>query len=342
MSQNYVPLFDKMGTQPGNNHQLAGRGASNWHGTVTHVKLVSNATDEDFQTGRTKAAVISVEKPQSVNVLVDSNNRLNPLSSTNPFNCRISLNSNLFRSRFMRVSKVIVPKPPNVTRNNNTLTIYEGADVPYTITIPPGYYNTLEIANTIQTLLTATAGGTYTCTFDPTTKTFSLSSTVPFYISLRCSFIERGSNFIPFQFFDPLAGATVAVNGALSFNSSIACLLYTRYGYVCSEAFNTFSFADTKTSNTQLNEDVLAIIDFTSTIHPLDWEIGRPFSGCWETIHTPEAPHLSLRNPQRNLSSEADVYLLDEYGDSFNEAMDMGEGFPPNAAGFSFWMEITF
>lgn len=349
MSTNFVPLFDKMGTQPGNNHQMVGggrggtQGGTQWSGSVTHVKLVSNATDEDFQTGRTKAAVLTVERPQSVNILMDSNDRINPLISMNPFFFRVTLNSNLFRSRFMRVRKVVVPIPPNITQNNNVLNIFEGADVLFSVTIPPGYYNTSEIANTIQLLLTAaTPVSIFTCVYVPLTKSFRLTSTLPFYISLRCSFVERGANFIPFQFFDPLAGATVAVNGALMFNSGVSSLLYTRYIFVCSEALNTFSFADTKTSNTSMNEDVLAIADFTSAYTPADWDVGRPFAGGFHTILTPEAPHLSLRNPQRNLSSEADVYVLDEYGNDFNEAFNLGAGFPPNAVGLSFWMEITF
>ena len=124
MSQNYVPLFDKQGTQPGNNHQLAGgrsgENGSLWANSVIHTKLVSNAPDEDFQTGRTKPPVFTVEQPQSVNVLVDSNSRPHRLTTQrNPFEFRSTFNSNLYRSRFCRVKKVIVPKPPNINQNNN-------------------------------------------------------------------------------------------------------------------------------------------------------------------------------------------------------------------------------
>jgi hypothetical protein len=352
MSTNFVPIFDRMGTQPGNNHIGGNIGKTDrgnmWNGAVVHAKLVSNAPDEDFQTGRTKAPVVSVEPPQSVNILIDSKNRLNPEIFTNPFDFSVSLNSNLYRSRFMRVTKVVIPKPLNVTKNNNQFIYYEGADVRTEVTIPPGYYNTTSIGNTLQSLCTtaSTLGSVFTCVFDQATRTFNLSSTNNFFIESDCTFIQRGSNFIPFDTRSVAAGATVFDDGELQWNSGVSSMLYTRYVYVCSEALNKYCFADSKSSDTGLNEDILAIADITSMYNAQDWAIATPFAGGYETVLTPEAPYISLRNPQRAMSERADVYVLDEYGINFNDSFDLsyvgGPTYPTNQAGVSFWMEVSF
>lgn len=356
MSTNFVPLIDKQGTQPGNNYANAnlkkrapggggGGAGANWEGSFSHVKQVTNASDEDFQTGRTKAPVVTVEIPQSVNILIDSRSRLLP--NLNPFDFRIALNANLFRSRFMKLSKVVVPKPPNITKNNNnisgTLNIL-GFDVQFSYDIPPGFYNTTSLGNQISVGLSALTGVVFTVVFDPKTRTFSISTFANlFFLAESSSFLVRGSHMVPWPAF-PIGSTTAAV-GALLFNSGVASMLYTRYIFVCSTAFNYYSFADSKTSDTTLNEDILAIADMSSIYNAEDWDIGRPFSGGIATIETPNAPNISLRNPQRNLSAEADIYVLDEYGTNLNEAFDISTPtttYPPNQVGIAFWTEVTF
>jgi hypothetical protein len=356
MSTNFVPLFDKMGTQPGNNHASAKGGSTAksglWKGEVGHMKLISNAPDEDFQTGRTKAPVIQIETPQSISILCDSKDRLQKEINLNPFSFSISLNSNLYRSRFSKVTKCCIPKPPNITINNNRLCFFEGADVLNEIIIPPGFYNTTSIGNIIQSLCTAQSaltGGnnTFTCVFNPQTRTFNLSSTAIFYISTNCNFIQRGANFIPFHAFDDtLPAVNVANVGQLNFNSAESSLLYTKYMYLCSSSLNNYSFAVSKSSDTTLNEDIIAIVDITSMYAGDDWDVGRPFAGGFMSVFTTDAPNISLRNPQRALSPEMDVYCLDEYAIDFDECFDLsypgGPVYPPNQAGVAFWMEVTF
>jgi len=361
MSTNYVPLADKMGTQPGNNSAFGGlrrravegggvpnpRGDSQWDGSVQHVKIVSNAPDEDFQTGRTKAPVFTSEEPQSVNILVDSRSRLVG-STNNPFNFSITLNSNLFRSRFMKVSKVIIPKIPNITKNNNIVNfvVDNGGDTTYQIVIPPGFYNTTSIANTIGNLMSTATGLIFTVSFQALTRTFKVVNANilnPFFFLADSSFFIRGEYMMPFTTFPPTA--TTALDGKLEWNSGVSALLYTRYIFVCSTAFNTYSFADSRTNDLSINEDVIAIADLTSIYSADDWDIGRPFAGGVSTVETPNAPNVSLRNPQRNLSPLADIYVQDEYGIDLNESFDLDFGsdeYPANNTGIAFWAEVTF
>lgn len=357
MSQNYVPLFDKMGTQPGNNHSLAGgrgKGGNSarplWGGdVVSHVKLVSNATDEDFQTGRTKAPILTIERPQSVDVLLDSKDRGYESPETdNPFDFRGTLNANLYRSRFMRIKKTILPKGPNVNKQNNILRIVSGADVITNLTIPVGFYTPTGLASEIQSNATANVPGgiIFTCSYEYLTKTFKLTSsggTPNFFISNLTNFVIRGKNLVPFKAYDErTAGNTVALIGTSDVRSGIANMIYTRYAFVCSESFNAYSFSVTRTTNIRLNEDVLAMLDLTSTYSAADWDDSSPSVGGFYTILTPGAPTISLRNPQRNLTPELDAYMLDEYGSDYNEIFDFGVSFPRNQVGFTTWMEVTF
>ncbi len=353
MSQNFVPLFDKQGTQPGNNYvgrgisglSRGGGGSSVGGGAgVQPVKIISNAPDEDFQTGRTKPPIITTELPQSVNILIDSNDRITPNIQINPYDFRCSLNSNLYRSRFFRVQKVLLPKIPNITQNNNTFHFYDGADVLNVVTIATGYYNATTFANA----LTLGMGVNYVCVYNPLKKTFDITNIAPanFFISPNCSFIQKGNNFAPFETQDELAGATVAGNGRLTWSSGIAGMLYTKHVLLASESFNTFAFAISKTSDIAINEDVIAIVDVANQYNESDWAPGSQFAGIYTAIYTPDAPFISLRNPQRNLNPQVDILVLDEYGLNLNEAYDYGGpshvGYGANRTGFSFWMEVTF
>jgi hypothetical protein len=342
-----------MGTQPGNNH-LGGAGGGRAPGGsftgVSHVKLVSNATDEDFQTGRTKAPIITVEQPQSVNILVDSRNRF---PGGTPFDFNVTISANLFRSRFMKVSKIALPKFNNITKNNNVLTITTALLGTFTITIRPGHYSASEIRNEMTNLLNEASDaidplnehiwvididqitGTFKFTLQRVLINTNISLNTPFYFHSGTNFITRGANFMPLPTSPP--GSDPGVVGRTYQHSSLAELIYTRYCLLCSGAFNTYSFADSKTTDPFLNEDVLAIVDLS----PERAQINLP------AISTPEAPRLSLRNPQRNLSPEADIYLLDEYGINVDETFDLGNDstgnpYPPNVIGLKFWMEVTF
>lgn len=357
MSTNYRPQFDTMGTQPGNSGiQAPGRssvgmgsgpGSDSWHGAVQHVKFVSNATDEDFQTGRTKPTVVTVEQPTTINILVDSKDRLDK-DVTNPnftaSNFRVTLNSNLFRSRFLRVRKVILARPFNVTIHNNHMILKESlADSEFSIDLPPGFYNTQTFANTLAALLNAASpnASVYSIVFNSVGSDFIITSNPePFFIETECEFITFGHNFVPFESFPAIS--TVAAVGLNSVTSGVSSMIYTRYVYLCSEAFNSWSYADSKSSNIKAPGNIIAIVECTQMYNTLEFELGRPIVSKVFTVETLEAPMISVRNPQRNLSSEADVSLFDEYGFELNKCYQLFDHVEPTQSGFAFWLEVTF
>jgi len=341
-----------MGTKPGNNHfggtgnpRLGVGGVE-----ILHVKQISNAQDEDFQTGRTKPPVTTIEHPQSINVVIDSRNRLDESVNSNPFNFRVTLSSNIYRSRFTQVKKVIIPRIPNITQNNNVLVVFVdlsgGLNVPTKLTarLPAGYYTTSSICNTLASTLSSflPSPEVFVCVFDNLTQSFQLSCTVNFFISSNCNFVTRGLNFVPFLSFDENVGG-LAEYGKRDIYSGISCLHYTRYVFLCSESMNNFSYANSRTSDPRINEDIIAVVD-VEDLYSQFGIISSPLSLACKTISTAhEAPIISLRNTQRNLSPEMDCYVLDEYGSDLNEAFYFGnESAPKNSTGITFWMMIDF
>ena len=354
MSQNYVPLHDKMGTKPGNNHVLGvgggGGGGGGFGQGIIHTKQVSNAQDEDFQTGRSKPPVYTVEKPQSVNILIDSKHRLETGAAQNLFDFSVTLSSNLYRARFVQVKKVIIPKIPNINPNNNRFIIYYAdpdtdVSTPLNFEIPGDFYNPSTFCNEVNTQLNLVAPPNviFACEYLPQRHRFKLICTTNFYISNESTFITFGGNFIPFPSLPPTAEPII--EGSTEIVSGIACMLYTRYIYLCSEALNTFAYAVAKVSDPKINEDVLAIVDVTENY--LDTQVvGAPYTANCRSYATGGAPIISLRNPQRNLSPEMDCYVLDEFCKDLNIAFSQTQATSPyeepNQLGIAFWLEVTF
>jgi hypothetical protein len=326
MSTNYVPrLQDK---------------------DISFVKLVGNQQDEDIQTGRSKPPLFTVESPQSIQLVIDGKHSL---GGNNPFSFRATINNNLFRSRLMRVSKVVIPKPPNITPFNNTIKFVSdtGPIFVHTVTLQSAFYNTTTLANEIAKKMTegSNADDIYTAEFDPITRTFQVSLTrlgVPrkFFFVDTCSFITRGIFLAPFESFPELSNP-VAV-GKTSWNSGVAGMLYTRYAIVSSESLNQYAFSDSRTTTLMLKNNILCVLDLTSIYTPEDYDVGVPFSGVYASITTPDAPHIMVTNPQRNMNDKVDITVQDEYGEDFNACMDMGVDYHTNTLGISIWMEVSF
>ncbi len=327
MSTNYVPLQASL--------------------PITYTKILGNQQDEDIQTGRTKPPLFTTESPQSIQLVVDGKTRTPVMD---PFHFRVSMNNNLFRARMARVSKVVIPKPPNITKFNNVFSWrhFDGvANSDHTITLQPAFYNTTSFANALALAMTNATfpSDVYVVIFDPTTRTFNISYTSigipqPFYIVNTSTFITRGEFFAHFDSFDPFLDP--AVVGASNINSSVAGMIYTRYALVSSESFNQYSFSDSRATTLQLKNNIICIVDMTSIYTPSDYDLGIPYAGVFATVDTPEAPHIMVTNPQRNLNERVDIRVQDEYGEAFNELMDLGAAYPKNTLGVGLWMEIAF
>ena len=314
---------------------------------INYVKIVSSEADDDFQTGRTKPPRFTTEEPQSIVLVIDGKTRT---SAMDPFDFRVSINNILYRGRMARVTKVVLPKPPNVTKFNNTLTWSQWDGVitsTHTVTLSPAFYNTTTLANEISSQMTTEAGGVnvYVVSFDPITRTFIITYTSAgsprlFFIHSECSFIVRGEFLAHFR---SAPGNLLPVDvGELEARSATAGMLYTRYAVISSESFNQYSYSDSRATTLRLRNNIICVADMTSVYEPEDYDVGTPYSGVFATVRTPDAPHIMITNPQKSLTERIDIFVQDEYGESFNEIMDLGSDFPPNTLGISLWMEIAF
>lgn len=313
----------------------------------TFVHLISNQEDENIITGRRKPYLVTSEEPQSISLVIDGKTRS---SNMNPFDFRVSMNSNLYRSRMARVSRVVIPKPPNVTVFNNQLsfTQFDGVSTSsFSISLQPAFYNTTTFSNELAARLTEAAGGdnVYVVVYDSVTRTFRVTYTNLgisrlFFFHSESSFIVRGDFFAPFPSFPSASDVLTVGTGSLS--SGAAGMLYTRYAIISSESFNQFSFSDSRATTLLLRGNIICIVDMTSIYTPEDYDIGIPFSGIFASVETAEAPHIMVANSQRNMDHTIDIYVQDEYGEPFNDVMYLGSSYPANSLGVSLWMEVTF
>ena len=323
---------------------------------ITYVKVLSNRQDEDLQTGRTKPPLFTCETPQSIVLVVDGKTRT---ATMDPFNFRVSISNNLFRARMIRVTKVVIPKPPNVTKFNNHVCIkgYDGTAtfIADQIFIPPAFYNTTTLSNVLATLLNAAVlpqlgpGRIFVVTFDPEKRSFTVSFTRdgvphPFFFISNCSFIKRGEFLAHFSSHHAIENPQLV--GDTTQRSNVAGMMYSRYAIVSSESLNQYSFSDSRATTLLVKNNIICVVDMTSVYDAGDYDVGTPYSGVFTAVSTPDSPHIMVTNPQRNMDDKIDITVQDEYGDSFNEVMDLdldgGDNHPDNTLGISLWMEVLF
>lgn len=292
--------------------------------------------DESIITGSNRPPIVSTERLQSTNLVVNSNTRV----AGDPFTFTVDCGGSLLRGRMISLYRAILPKIPNITANNNALSVASaGGGGPafvgvLNVTIPTGFYTTTDICNELVFLLNTAAGGldTYTCTFDTRTETFTLTSVNGNTISVdtTSSFQARGANF--FQFINPTVPASSLV-------STKAGMLYTRYVTVASVRVDRYSVAPTLLSAPDIpTADIVAVIDTAKLYTPSDFDILTPFAGCFAEVDTPEAPFIRISNDSREFNTTGmDFTILDEYGFPLQQAFGSS-----NTQGVVLMFEVYF
>tara|TARA_R110000787_G_scaffold136205_1_gene248730 strand:- start:8237 stop:8935 length:699 start_codon:yes stop_codon:yes gene_type:complete len=217
------------------------------------------------------------------------------------------------------------------------------------VELQPAFYNTTTLANELATKITAVLGFSNVCVvvFDPLTRTFTVTITnggspTLFFFSDTCSFITRGDFMAPFPGSNIMGDPSDPLIGRAYWRSGAAGMLYTRYAIISSESFNQYSFSDSRATTLSLKNNIICIIDLTSIYEASDFDIGIPYSGVFATVSTPEAPHIMVTNPQRNLNERVDIAVQDEYGEEFDRIMELGGDYPKNTLGISLWLEVLF
>ncbi len=320
------------------------------------VLLASNMDKDEVTSGRVRLTQVSTEPPQSVNYLVDSQDKV----SGTAFNFVVNMQSNLFRCRLIQVSKVLLPVINNITINNNLVAMRFFFSTTNQwryifITLDVGFYDPTSFCNEISSkvqdyVLANYAGdmnfantlliGAYSPASNHISFQFLLNAQVPavanvaapFYFISSSSFIVRGRAFAHFQAF-PDTGTLIAPVGVSNYyESGSAGMLYTRYVTLHSDALNQFSYADSRTSDNNQGGKIVAIIGVAGSIIN-----AAQFTGAFVGGEIVQAPVISVLNPQKMLQKFLDFYVRDEYG------TDLGEAFPPgHQLGIVLWLHSSF
>lgn len=314
------------------------------------VRIASNMDKEEVSTGRIRLTQFTTEDPQSINLLVDSNDRVNGT----PFDFTVNMQSNLFRARLAEVVKVVIPKTNNITPLNNIVEWrFEetlGLNYPLLkVTLTPGFYDVISLANELTTkMMAATVAAyplintpTFVCTFDNAANKFTLSYSIfdglafvssNFYFLSSCNFITRGINLALFPSFADAGVGSTPVGMGFSYTSGNAGMVYTRFVTLHSSALTQFSYGETRTSTQVIGNSIVAIIGVTGIL--ID---ATRFAGTFATPNLDGAPNISVLNPQRQLQKFLDFSMQDEYGFPLTAIFS-----EDNQLGVSFWLKVSF
>jgi hypothetical protein len=308
----------------------------------TPVVLIGNRTDERIETNATLPCLVQTEFPSSIQILVDSKDKV--LSDDTPFDFSVNLTSNLYRGRSIQAIKCVIPKVPNVTVFNNQLQIVHDLGTTAVFSLQPAFYNTTTLANELTAeinLAFAVAGivDTVVTSFDQITRTFSISSTGGnnFFITDDSTFITRGIFLANFES-EPFANVP---SKSIIF-SGPAAMLYTRYLTVHSNTINYYALSQSVTSSFSQQSNIICTIDVSNIYDTYDYDPTKPYAGIIKSLDLEGSPQINIANGQKNLHPVHSFFVLDEWGQSVDDLMNLGGSYPDNKIGISLYFRVRF
>lgn len=385
------------GRLPTNDYGRAGYTSNN---PTTSVEILPNMNKQAVMKGGERLPQFVNESPQSVEVLISSQNRV----SGTRFNFTVDIGATIFRPRLVTVDSVLVPKLYNITAKNNQIimrAVYvttagnlsnSGTPSPtLQFNILPGFYTPETFINAFSEAFTAAmtrvidndlwrgwnitsfpwylyrlVGATpkLTPTFDEITNSFNLksdpadllsfqvtsdpstpsftntfNSSLAFYFEEGCNFIQRGHNFIPFQYPSPppalSPGFIMPITSRIGLQSGTSAMLYTRFCTLSSKALHRFSFAESRVSRVGDGGGRGKIITVIDTSY---YQIVEGFGGSILPAEYPNASVINVNNAQGQLEQYLDFVVRDEYGDSLDDTLTN----PYDKFGITFWLHVFF
>lgn len=298
----------------------------------------NNRNISSIARGEQLPTLIQSEAPSSVNLLIDSKDRI----FGTPFNFRVSFRSRLNRVRYLQCEKLLLPKSNNVTINNNTITIKHALGTTAAFTIPVGIYSPQSLVNQLvasinAAFVTAAIADTVTGNFDVNTRQITITSVGVnnwFFVD-SSTFCLYGAHLAPFNSY-PLATAV----SAPSQTSGICCMLYTRYVTLSSFELNKYSYALSMTSRSIQPAHLLGMVYLNDIYTPEDFDVAVPYTLVIKTLSI-EGPVINLANPSQTLGEEIDIYLVDEWGFPFDNAFTLSSG-PSDSLSCALHCRVTF
>ena len=305
---------------------------------MSTVQVLPNRREHSIQTGASLPPLFQVESGNSVTLMVDSKDRKFGTEA----NFIVDLGYRLAAPRYLHLQKITIPKIPNVTPLNNQIQIKHALGTTAVFTIPPGIYNTTTLANALTAAINAGFAAvpivdTVTTTYDPTSRTFLISSVgfeYWFFVD-TCSFITRGKVLCGFT------GYPVATAVSISTQySGIAGMLYCRYLSVSSRSVCTYAEASSASSTTILPGSVIGLVDMAGIYTSEDFDVGVQFSGVYKTLNV-DGPNIQQLSSDQTLRQDLDFMIVDSYGSVLDDVLNLGAPYGPNTLGISLLMKIA-
>lgn len=291
--------------------------------------LASPENKEIFK-GLVKPVRVRAQPCDSNLYLVDGKDRISGDSFNFAVTCGVPL-----RALDIAVSRVCVPKIPNINAMNNTFTIWTqdkggsgstGANM-ITGTIPSGFYNQTSLQSNLKTALDDAASNagvtdTYTVNYNTFNKTLSVTSNAGnlWYWDSDSPFIKYGQYLTGFIGYP--AGSSITSVGKITDYSGIIGLLYSRYIKIKSNRLIGNAKEKSRTSSRQTN--VIAVISLVDQMTENDFSVSNVFNGSLILDSVIDSTcHLNVAYYNKEIT-EIDFQLTDEYDLPLNLSMNYG------------------
>lgn len=291
--------------------------------------LASPENKEIFK-GLVKPVRVRAQPCDSNLYLVDSKDRISGDSFNFTVDCGVPL-----RALDICVSRVCVPKLPNVNAVNNTFSIWTqdiagtGGTGPNLITgtLPVGFYNQTSLQSNLKTALDAAAVNngvtdTYTVSYNTFNKTISVTSNSGnrWYWDSDSPFIKYGQYLTGFIGYP--AGSNILTVGKITDYSGIIGLIYSRYIKIKSNRLIGNAKEKSRTSSKQTN--IIAVISLVDQMTENDFSVSNVFNGSLILDSVIETTcHLNVAYYMKELGA-IDFELTDEYDLPLNMSMNYG------------------
>ena len=310
---------------------------------------LNSPENQDIFKGLVKPVRVRNQPCDQILYLVDGKDRL----SGDSFNFIVDCGKPL-RALNATVSRVCVPKLPNINAVNNTFTIWTqnlgtggtgstGANM-ITGTLPIGFYNQTSLQSELKNALdnAAIAGGiddTYTVAYNNFNKTISITSNVgnKWFFDSTSPFIVYGRYLTGFVGY-PAGSSITSVGTAVQYSGAIG-LIYSRYIKIKSNRLMANAKETCRTTSFQTN--VIAVISLIDQLTVNDFSVTNVFTGSliMDTI-LDSSCNLNVAYFMKELGP-IDFQLVDEYDFPLNKSLNYGGNYDNVQFDVLIWLNFT-
>jgi hypothetical protein len=292
-----------------NNHQKA---------PYTLVKLAADEEDPALVSGKYFPQRVMMQPCYTSALIVDSQDRVAGFGDG--FNFVIDLHQEITRARSIQLTRIILPKVPNINTNNNTISFkheLSGSTI-LTFTLPNGFYSPANLATAIaqnmSALLVAYGGsttgqiiGSYNVGNYDHLITIHDIQDKKFFFDMNSSFIKYAVNVAGLPGLDISGDPAVVGSGTISSSH----VLYSRYYIIqskrLSETMRTPSFSS------DLRNGIIGIVDCVDNFLPEDYSESTNNTTADFSADVLNAPLINIALDQKNIST-FDITITDEFG----------------------------